>query len=175
MSQKATVVQNKICDNRSTSHWAWATNDNERRTSKKDVRSSAYGRALSCRWNINSTYTTLLSRGSLMISVPLIVGILWTCLKPDILAIPEVWIADKLFVWFPAPTFENLWSVTRKRLHDKTNNRKVNLWTTRITSWISPGPLLSWQPFMSPNKFVGRHENLFYCKYSLEMKTRCNE
>ena len=25
------------------------------------------------------------------------------------------------------------------------------------------------------NKFVGRHENLFYCKYSLEMKTRCNE
>ena len=33
-----------------------------------------------------------------MISVPLIVGILWTCLKPDILAIPEVWIADKLYV-----------------------------------------------------------------------------
>ena len=25
------------------------------------------------------------------------------------------------------------------------------------------------------NMFVGRHENLFYCKYSLEMKTRCNE
>ena len=25
------------------------------------------------------------------------------------------------------------------------------------------------------NKFAGRHENLFYCKYSLEMKTRCNE
>ena len=25
------------------------------------------------------------------------------------------------------------------------------------------------------NKFVRRHENLFYCKYSLEMKTRCNE
>lgn len=136
MSQKATVVQNKMCDNRSTSHWAWATNDNERRTSKKDVRSSAYGRPLSCRWNINSTYTTLFSRGSLMISVPLIVGILWTCLKPDILAIPEVWIADKLFVWFPAPTFENLWSVTRKRLHDKTNNRQVNLWTIKtVVSW----------------------------------------
>ena len=100
------------------------------------MRSSAYGRPLSCRWNINSTYTTLLSRGSLMISVPLIVGILWTCLKPDILAIPEVWIADKLFVWFPAPTFENLWSVTRKRLHDKTNNRQVNLWTIKtLVSW----------------------------------------
>ena len=25
------------------------------------------------------------------------------------------------------------------------------------------------------NKFVGRHENLLYYKYSLEMKTRCNE
>ena len=25
------------------------------------------------------------------------------------------------------------------------------------------------------NKFVGRHENFFYCKYTLERKTRCNE
>ena len=33
---------------------------------------------------------TLFSRGSLIISVPLIVGILLTCLNPDIMAIPEV-------------------------------------------------------------------------------------
>ena len=35
----------------------------------------------------------------------------------------------------------------------------------RITSWILPGPR---GRVVSIKKVVGRHENLFYCKYSLE-------
>ena len=48
-------------------------------------------------------YITLFSLGSLMISVPLIVGILLTCLTPDIV-IPEVWITDKPPSFCPAPS-----------------------------------------------------------------------
>lgn len=50
------------------------------------------------------TFITLFSLGSLMISVPLIVGILLTCLSAD-MVIPEVWITDKpaSFCSCPAP------------------------------------------------------------------------
>ena len=40
-----------------------------------------------------------------MISVPLIVGILLTCLTPD-MATPEVWITDKPPFFCPAPSNE---------------------------------------------------------------------
>lgn len=67
-----------------------------------------------------------------MISVPLMVGILLTCLTPD-MAIPEVWITDKPSLCScPAPANEKTASclvkaVTQKirivfGLHDKTNN-----------------------------------------------------
>ena len=78
-----------------------------------------------------------------------------------------------------APLFHPIRSKTKTNCFIASRALR-QLHVTRITSRILPGPLLPWQPTFTLacirvvyiNKFVARHENLFYRKYCLEEKKK---